>query len=585
MRLFSEEAVSRFIADDWWTGDTWGDHFRRNVVKFRDEVCLVDAANKLKFMGQQPLRLTWGQLEAAVDRAAEIFYDHGMRRDDVVGIQIPNSVELVITYLALTRLGAILSPYPVSYRRHEIEQLAALAGATAMVTIADFASRDLRVDLDSVLSALKVDGRLFVWHGANATGLPGLDLDDILTGPRGNLEYGQYVHALMPHPNDCAVILFTSGTTGAPKGVPRAHGDSLVSASATVALPNLTYHDVVLCPMPMVSGGALSGMFLPWLLTGYRLVMHHPFSLDIFAGQIQSEKVTYAVAPPTILNDMVADDEIFSRYDLSSLRALGAGSAPLSGWMISRWENDHDVEIINFFGSTEGLQLFADADAVPDPNLRGRFLPMPGSRHFQWRSRVARCGESRLVDLESNREVTEPGHAGELRVKGPNIFSGYLNDPEAAFDEQGFYRTGDIFERSLHMPDLLVLVDRAKDLIIRGGLNIAAVELESLLISHPKVAEVAAVGRHDDRLGERTCIFVVPRDVQDPPSLKELVEHLRAENVATFKLPEFLELLDEMPRNASGKALKMQLRSLINGGGHSMPVLSPLPSGPSSSGT
>ena len=127
--------------------------------------------------------------------------------------------------------------------------------------------------------------------------------------------------------------------------------------------------------------------------------------------------MTYSVAPPTILNDMVADDGIFARYDLSSLRILGSGSAPLSGWMIKRWESDHGVEIINFFGATEGVQLFADADSVPDPALRGRCLPMPGSPLFRWRTEVGRRGSSRLVDLETGQDITEPGVAGELRVK------------------------------------------------------------------------------------------------------------------------------------------------------------------------
>ncbi|MCG2623428.1 acyl--CoA ligase [Arthrobacter sp. I2-34] len=566
MRLFDDQAVSEFIAQGWWTGDTWGDCLRRSVIRFPDRECLTDAPNKAAFMGQAPLRLTWTEFEAAVDRCAEILYGHGIRKDDVVGVQIPNSVELMITYLALNRLGAILSPYPVAYRRHELSQLAPIAGVHAIVTTAGFSGRDLREDAAAVLAGAQARGGLFAWHAEDGGQCHGLDLVDVLKGPRGDIEYGAYVHALQPHPNDCAMILFTSGTTGAPKGVPRGHGDSLVSASATVAAPGLTYRDVVLAPMPMVNGGALSGMFLPWLLTGCRLVLHQPFNLEIFAAQIESESVTYSVAPPTILNDMVSDDTIFTRYDLSSLRVLGSGSAPLSAWMIKRWEADHGVEIINYFGATEGVQLFADRDAVPDPGLRARYLPKPGSPLFPWRTEVGRRSESRLVDTETGEEVTRPGRHGELRVKGPNIFCGYLHGAGDAFDELGFYRTGDLFEYSPDHPDLLILVDRAKDVIIRGGLNISAAEIEALLVAHPKVAEVAAVGRKDARLGERTCVFVVPRRQADPPTLAELVDFLNEEQVAKYKLPEFLELIEAMPRNPAGKALKVQLRRMVNGG-------------------
>lgn len=562
MRLFSDEAVQGFLADGWWTGDTWGDLFQRNVRRYPDHLCLVDAPNKPGYLGRQPRRLTWQDLGLAVDRCAEVLFQKGIRQGDVVGIQIPNSVELAITYLALIRLGAILSPYPIAYRRHEIDQLAVIAGIRAVVTITRFSGRDLTEDAAAVLAALGRAEMLFIW---DESGSGSLDLDDMLRGPHGDPDYEAYLKTLRPDQNDCAIILFTSGTTGTPKGVPRAHGDSLVSASATVAAPGLTHSDVVLCPMPMVNGGSIAGMFLPWLLTGCRLVMHHPFDLELYAAQVEAEAVTYSVAPPTILNDIVADDRIFSRYDLSSLRILGSGSSPLSGWMIKRWETDHGVEIINFFGATEGVQLFADAGSVPDPALRGRCLPMPGSPRFQWRTEVGRRGLSRLVDVQTGQDIIEPGVPGELRVKGPNIFSGYLHEAKDTFDEQGYYCTGDIFERSPDVEDLLILVDRAKDMIIRGGMNISAPELESLLVAHPKVAEVAAVGRADDRLGERTCVFVVPRDHSDPPSLKDLVDYLNEERVATFKLPESMELVDRLPRNPAGKVLKAELRMRING--------------------
>jgi acyl-CoA synthetase (AMP-forming)/AMP-acid ligase II len=565
MRLFDETVALEYIARGSWSGLTWGDCLDQAVAQYGERECLVDPINKPDVMGQEAVRLTWSRLEGAVDRCAEFFFEHGIRANDVVGIQIPNSVELIITYLALNRLGAIISPYATAYRRHELVQLTSIAGARAIVTTAGFSGTDLLAGLSGLVDPEPAPNSLFAWHAGSKSGAVDLDLREILQGPNGEANYLAYRAALRPHPNDCAMILFTSGTTGIPKGVPRGHGDSLASAAATVASPRLTFQDTVLAPMPMVNAGAMSGMFLPWLLTGCRLVLHHPFNLEVFASQIERESVTYSVAPPTILNDMVADDAIFGRYDLSSLRALGAGSAPLSGWMIKRWESDHGVEIINYFGATEGLQLTADRDTVPDPAMRARYLPKPGSPAFAWRTAIGRETSCRLVDVLTSLEITEPGIPGELRVKGPNIFAGYLHVPEVAFDEQGYYRTGDIFEYAAGHVDKLELVDRAKDVIIRGGMNISAAEVESMLIGHPQVAEVAAVGKKDERLGERTCIFVVPRTASEPPSLEDLVEFLHDQGIARYKVPEFLEIVESLPRNSSGKALKFQLRQRLDG--------------------
>lgn len=561
MRFFSEGIVEAYLADGSWSHDTWWDVFERSVASFPDEECLVDARNKMDFFGREPRRLTWRQLANAVDRCSELLYARGIRAGQVVGVQLPNSIELMISYLAICRLGATLSPYHVVYRRHEIAEFAEIAGFHAIITGSSFRHRDLPLDNRQV-----ADGRrettLLVW------GLPGesrdLDLDDVLAGAQADAGVTAYVAALERHPADCVAILFTSGTTGAPKGVPRAHGDSLVSGHGTRAAAQLTHDDVVLAPMPLVSGGALSGTFLPWLLTGCRLVMHHPFDLEVFGTQIESEQISYLVAPPAILNDMASSAGVFARFDMSSLRTVGSGSAPLSGWMIQRWE-EHGVEVINFFGSTEGLQLTADRESIPDPNLRARYLPLPGSPRFAWRSEVGRRGRARLVDPVTEQEVTEPGAQGELRIAGPNIFSGYLGGDGGCFDDQGYYRTGDIFERSATIEDVIVLVDRSKDVIIRGGMNISAAELESLLSAHPKVADVAAVGKRDPRLGERTCVFVVPRDAADPPTLTELVDFLDQQEVATFKLPEFLELVDALPISPMGKVLKAELRRRING--------------------
>jgi acyl-CoA synthetase (AMP-forming)/AMP-acid ligase II len=331
----------------------------------------------------------------------------------------------------------------------------------------------------------------------------------------------------------------------------------------TISTPKLTPDDVLLNPFPMVNAGGMAGMYLPWLMLGARLVQHHPFDLEVFLGQIEVERVTYTCAPPAVLNALVANPEAMAAHDLRSLRAVGSGSAPLSAWMIEAWERDRGVEVLNLFGSNEGLCLFGCPDTIPDPGERGRLFPRPGDPSFAWRARAGRETRSRLVDLETGEDITEPGRPGELRVSSPTIIAGYWGDVPAPFDEQGYYRTGDIFEITGPGGHLLSYVDRAKDLISRGGYKVSAVEIESLLLSHPKVAAAALVGMPDDRLGERICAFVEPRDPADPPDLEELLDVLRTHQVARFKWPERLEILAELPRNPVGKILKRTLREQL----------------------
>jgi len=287
------------------------------------------------------------------------------------------------------------------------------------------------------------------------------------------------------------------------------------------------------------------------------------FDLEVLLSQIETERVTYTCAPPAVLNSLVANPAALAAHDLSSLRAIGSGSAPLSAWMIEAWERDRGVEVLNLFGSNEGLCLFGCPDTIPDPADRGRLFPRPGDPSFAWRARAGRETLSRLVDLDTGEDITEPHRPGELRVSSPTVIAGYWGGVADPFDEQGYYRTGDIFELTGPGNHLLVYVDRAKDLISRGGYKVSAVEIESLLLAHPKVAAAALVGMPDELLGERICAFVEPRDPADPPGLSDLLDLLRAQEVARFKWPERLELVTELPRNPVGKILKRTLREQL----------------------
>jgi len=369
-------------------------------------------------------------------------------------------------------------------------------------------------------------------------------------------------------PNDCVTICFTSGTEGTPKAVPRAHGDWIAMAWGNVDGPRLTDADVLLNPFPVVNMAGISGMFLAWLLSGSVLVLHHPFDLQVFLAQIRDEQVTYTLAPPTLLTRILRQPNLLDAADLSSLRILGSGSAPLSPWLLETWQQRYGLEIINCFGSNEGLCLNGDPFIIPDPATRAQNFPWFGKPGRTWPIRSTRGFESRLIDPSSGAIVDCPGSAGEIWIKGPNVFAGYFTDEgiDRSVLDDGFFATGEIFQivSVAGKADFLRYVSRAKDLIVRGGMNISPAELEALIIEHPAVAEVAVIGVDDSELGERTAAVVVLADGARL-TLEDLVAFLRGKEIASYKLPEYLYLVDELPRNPVGKVLKHELRANYSG--------------------
>ncbi len=562
MHLFADEVAAGFRQDGWWTGQTWSGLVDQHRLSVPDRTALIDAPNRSTFMHGEPLRLTWSEVGDQVDRLARVLFEHGVTKDVVVGVQLPNCVELPIVLLAVSRLGAIVTPFPVQYQRHELQGMGEAAGVQVFVSVNQAVGRDFASEL--VVLAAEIPS-LHTVLAFGAESVPGAGLLEQLMASAGtdSPELRSYLAALVQDSNDCVTLVWTSGTEGKPKGVPRAYGDWEVLGGACSQSPRLTSDDILLNPFPMVNGGGVAGMFLPWLMLGATLVQHQPFDLDVFVGQIETERVTYTCAPPLVLDTLVADDRVFDEHDLSSLRAVGSGSAPLSGWMISRWETDHGVEVLNLFGSNEGGLLFADPDTVPDPSQRGRFFPRYGVPDMPYRIDVAQAMRGRLVNLEDGHEITEPGKPGELRLKGPTIVAGYWNQGRHGFDDDGWFCTGDVFEISADNPAYLTHVDRAKDLIIRGGFKISAAELEGLVIADDRVAAVAAVAMPDERLGERVCLFVVPRITGEAPTLEEIIASLADKGVAKFKWPERLEVVDYLPRNAIGKILKRDLRTRL----------------------
>ena len=560
MILVPQEKIARYTERGWWGTTTLWDLFQRNLRDHPDDEAVADAANRAEFGHGEPRRLSWRALAAEVDRFCLLLLDLGVRRDEVLMAQMPNGVEQYVVYLACARLGVIVSPVPVQYREHELDHILELTQAVAVATFERIGPADKGHATAGMWRGLQ--GRhaalrhVLAWGGGIESLWPAVD-----DAGRERLARAEREAAVTA--NDVLTLCWTSGTEAAPKGVPRSHNEWLVVAPSIIEAGSIRPRARLLNPFPLINMAGFSTAFAAWLVLGATVVQHHPFSLPVFLQQLRDEAIDYTVSPPAILNTLLQNEALLSGIDFARLSRIGSGSAPLSDWMVRGFEERHGVHIVNYFGSNEGAALSGNELDIPDPTLRAQFFPRAGVEGYDWHVSTTRKIRTRLVDTETGEEIHEAGQPGELRFDGPTIFSGYFRSPELtgrAFDEQGFYKTGDLFEIAGDRRQYYRYVGRSKDLVIRGGMNISSEEVENLLLACPGVREAAVVAVPDPVLGEKVCACVVAAP-GEAPTLDAVVRFLREDRrVAVYKCPEYLMLVDALPRNPVGKILKRELR-------------------------
>lgn len=568
MVLVQPETIAAYTAQGWWGQQTLWDLFEQQVSARGDAEAVVDACNRSDFAHGTQRRLSWRQLATDIDRFSLLLLQEGLRRDDIVVVHLPNGVEQYVVYLACARLGLIVTPVPVQYREHELRHILSITEATAAITFSHIGRADhghqaatMYQQLGKAHASLRT---VLAWGPDVPPGV--VSIDAAWPQTLGAPEQAQLAEAerdAAVTANDVFSICWTSGTEAAPKGVPRSHNEWLIVPPSIIEAGQLDPGARLLNPFPLVSMSGLSSALATWLVLGGTVVQHQPFSLPVFLQQLREERIDYTVAAPAILNMLLQDERLLTGIDFKRLKRIGSGSAPLSEWMVCGFAERHGVQIVNYFGSNEGAALSGSDIDIPDPALRAQYFPRAGVPGLDWRVSTTRKIKTRLVDLASGADITAPGQPGELRFQGPTVFSGYFRAPEMTartFDEQGFYRTGDLFEIAGEQLQYYRYVGRSKDLVIRGGMNISSEEIEGLLAACPGVQEVAVVGVPDRILGEKLCACVVSAPGQQV-SLGDLVEFLRGQQrVAAYKLPEYLLQVDALPRNPVGKILKRELR-------------------------
>ena len=454
------------------------------------------------------------QFLAAVQRAAASLRGQGVSAGDVVAIMLPNSASFVVSLFAAWRIGAAVTPINPSLTAAEVSYQVADAAATVLIAQA----------------APEFDA------GAPVVTTCEVDLGE----PTPRL-----LHAPQYPDNTLALLIYTSGTTGRPKGVMLDHANLNAMCGAVIDGFEMTEDDHSLLILPLFHvNGIVVGTLSP-LLAGGRATIAGRFNADTFFDRIEQSRATYFSAVPTIYT-MLCGLPASIKPDTSSVRFAVCGAAPASVELLEAFESRYGIPIIEGYGLSEG-SCASTVNPLSGKRKAGTVgLPLPGQT-------------IRLVDASGN--PVPDGEAGEVVIKGANVMHGYLNRPEetAKTIVDGWLHTGDVgrFDEDGY----LVLVDRAKDMIIRGGENIYPREIEAVVHGLPQIAEAAVVGRAHPVYGEEPVLFVSlhPEGTLDTDAIRE---HLRG-SLSKYKLPVEITIMEDLPKNAVGKIAKPELRKRL----------------------
>lgn len=531
-----KDRIAALTSAGTWGNDTLHGLLAKHAQQHPERLAVKDQPNREQLTGDQPRSLSWSELKYASDNLARQLQHSGIGEDDRVIIQLPNIIELLVTYYAISTLGAIASPVPVQYGRHEIQHMATELNASAMITISQFRESQLADDARTSLPDRKV-----------------LVFDQELQ--LNSAEAEPFQSSVTDDANRIVTICWTSGTTGTPKGVPRSHNMWFASARCTASAGTYVADDRLLCPFPMVNMSALGGFVFPTAQIGSSLILHHPLDPPLFLQQTQDEKISFTITPPALLNQLAKAPDMWNQYDFAALRRIGSGSAPLSPAMIETFGSQYGVDIVNIFGSNEGIALFSAPEDAPDPEVRATMFARP----------AADVLAIKVANPETGEERTSVGEGGELLVSGPTVIDGYFNhDNQDVFSDDGYFRTGDMVEICGENGNFYKIVGRCKDIINRGGMKISPVELDIALEAHPDIVEAAVCAYPDERLGEKICACLVMNPGTELLSMQALQQYLLEMGLAKFKLPERIEALDALPRNPLGKVQRFVLQERVS---------------------
>lgn len=559
MKTSSPQRIKDYTEREWWGRETLHSLLQTQAKVNPDLIAVADQPNREELTGDLPYRLSFQDLDFSSTALACQLLDNQIKSGDTIIVQLPNIVELVVCYMACSKIGAIISPVPVQYGRHELLHINQMISSKAIITIERFKEQTLaRGAAECLEDSIKV-----LVFGTN------IEIDaNYDDGYRKQLQKFQDIHS--SDANTILTICWTSGTTGTPKGVPRSHNMWIATARCCIEASEPRQGDRFLNIFPLVNMASIGAFLYPSLLVGCSIFLHHPLDPGLYLTQLQNEKITFTVAPPVLLNQLAKSEDMWKRFDFSNLRSVGSGSAPLAPWMIETFSRVYGLEVINFYGSNEGISLFCTPVHTQDPVIRATMFPRVGCGLHNGTSYASTSVLSKIVDPDTGEEIRESGSVGELLFDGATVFDGYLGmDNCDVFDSDGYFHTGDLVEICGDPPLFYKIAGRCKDIINRGGMKISPAEVDILLEGLPSTLEAAICAYPDDDLGEKLCACIVMESGVPNISLEDVNGYLNSKGIAKFKLPERIAFFDALPRNPLAKVQRFELeewvRQLLSG--------------------
>ncbi len=531
LRTTAPELADRYRADGWWTDE--------NLGQVLEEHLEAEPDMAFTFRSQvRPWRGTYGEVLEQSRRVAGGLRAAGVTTGDVVAFQTPNWLEGAVTFYAAAFLGAVVVPIVHIYGPKELRYILRQTGVDTLVIADRFGAIDYLANLAAVQPDTPALDRVFVV--GNGSGHPRWRPFDELVAAAPIDE------VTIVDPDAPALIGYTSGTTADPKGVIHSHNTALAEARQLCGnMPTGTPPALVAAPIGHAIG-MLAGLLTPLLMGRPAHLLDHWDPQEVL-DTMAAEQLTAPGGVPYFLLSLLDHPDCGPEHH-RLIPALGMGGAPVPSTVSDRAAG-LGIRLLRAYGSTEHPSITGSNAADPvDKGAHTDGRPLPGN-------------EMRLVDADGTDVGV--GTPGEIVSRGPDLCIGFT-EPDllaVAFDDDGWFHTGDI--GVLDEDGYLTIVDRIKDVIIRGGENVSALEVEELLVSMPAIAEVAVVAAPDERLGEHGCAFVRLVGGAAAPSIGEIQAHLSQAGLARPKWPEELRLVDDLPRTPSGKVKKFVLRQQL----------------------
>ncbi|HEX7264263.1 MAG TPA: AMP-binding protein [Candidatus Dormibacteraeota bacterium] len=525
---FPPAFAARYRARGYWEDVSLGRFYSEVFGSHGDRVALIAGGE----------RVTYAQLRQRVDRLALHLIEQGVAPLDRWVVQLHNVPEFVYLYFALERLGAIPIMALAGHRWNEINAFFEISGATGYAVsekVADFVTAPLVKAIREAHTEIRV--------------VLGLDEIRDLLHREPKLEV-DLLDTIEIDPDEPCILQLSGGTTGVPKLIPRTNNDYVYNTKAAVAVNDIHADDCLLVALPIAHNFPLacpgiSGFF--W--KGARAVLTESARADDVFPLIEREQITHLELVPALLIRYINTPAVTER-NLSSVRVINTGGQKLQSEVKRRAESVFpNARVQEVFGMAEGLLMFVRLDDTEEVRFETAGRPV--------------CEDDEILIVDDDRNPVPDGDVGELLVRGPYTLRGYYNVPDynaRTFTPDGFYCSGDLMRR--HHSGNYIVEGRKKDLINRGGEKISAEEIENLILAHPAVLNVACVPMPDQVLGERMCAFVIPKPGRSL-TLSELTSFLTERGLAKFKLPERLELTDDLPLSKFGKVAKNVLTKQV----------------------